>query len=711
MKSCGLALLLLIAVPLLAQQAATLRVEVKSESLAVAGAKVTIGASSGLTDSKGIAVAPVPLGTVEISVAKGGFLPATASLQVDQAREWPVTFDLQPQESVKEEITVFATRTDRRLQDEPNRIEVLDRDEIEEKMLMTPGDIAMMLNEMGGLRVQTTSPALGSASVRIQGMRGRYTRFLTDGLPLFGQQGAGLGILQIPPTDLGQVEVIKGVSSALYGAGAMAGVVNLISRRPTAEPIHELLLNRSSLGATDGSLFLASQLRPHWSASLLTGGHGQERIDRDGDGWADLAGYARGILRPRVFWGAGTGRSGFLTGGVTYENRKGGTLPGTILQAAGIPYTEALNTRRYDSGGNLQLPIHQKYVLTARFAASLQNHDHGFGEIRERDRHELLFGEVALRGAAGRNTWVVGFATERDAYRPRDAPRFAYTYTTPGLFVQDDVVIAPWLSLSASARLDFHNRYGTFFSPRISALFRWEGWTSRVSAGQGFFAPTPLTEETEAAGLSRLSIPKPLIAERGRSASFDLTRSLGPASATVTVFGSNVRNPIDVQRSTVYQIVNLAQPTTNAGIEALATWRKAPFSATASYTYVRSRETSGAQRVDTPLTPRHSLGLVGMWEKSDVGRIGLETYFTGRQRLEQNPYRSESKPYFIFGFLIERKVHGVRLFLNAENLTDVRQTRWNSMLRPNRGVDGRWTVEAWAPLDGRAFNGGVRLAF
>src|SRR5207245_5930707 len=95
------------------------------------------------------------------------------------------------------------------------------QEEIEEKLMMTPGDITMMLNEMGGLRVQTTSPGLGAASVRIQGMKGRYTRFLSDGLPLFGQQGGGLGLLQIPPMDLGQVEVIKGAASALYGAGAI----------------------------------------------------------------------------------------------------------------------------------------------------------------------------------------------------------------------------------------------------------------------------------------------------------------------------------------------------------------------------------------------------------------------------------------------------------------------------------------------------------
>jgi iron complex outermembrane receptor protein len=72
---------------------------------------------------------------------------------------------LQPAEEVEEEITVYATRNDVRIQDAPVRVEVLQREEIEEKMLMTPGDIVMMLNEMGGMRVQTTSPSLGAASV------------------------------------------------------------------------------------------------------------------------------------------------------------------------------------------------------------------------------------------------------------------------------------------------------------------------------------------------------------------------------------------------------------------------------------------------------------------------------------------------------------------------------------------------------------------
>ena len=193
---------------------------------------------------------------------KSGFVPATATVKVAAGAVQDVVVELQAETTFEETLTVVAsTRTEKRLEDQPMRVEVLGREEIEEKMLMTPGDIVMMLNEMGGMRVQATSPSLGAASVRIQGMRGRYTRVLSDGLPLFGEVG-GLGLLQIPPMDLGQVEVIKGVASALYGAGAMGGVINLLSRRPGRETEHEFLLNRSTRGATDAVTFLSGPLSP-----------------------------------------------------------------------------------------------------------------------------------------------------------------------------------------------------------------------------------------------------------------------------------------------------------------------------------------------------------------------------------------------------------------------------------------------------------------
>ena len=65
----------------------------------------------------------------------------------------------------------------------------------------------------------------------------------------------------------------------------------------------------------------------------------------------------------------------------------------------------------------------------------------------------------------------------------------------------------------------------------------------------------------------------------------------------------------------------------------------------------------------------------------------------------------------IVGALAERQFGRLRVFINGENLSGVRQTRFDPLVRPARGADGRWTVDAWAPLEGRNVNGGVRLQF
>lgn len=706
------AMVCLLGVALAAQDRfGTIRVHVSAEGKPVEKAEIVVGGETRQTDVSGAIQVQVPAGDVEVTVVKEGYVTTTVKVTVSAGAQQDVTIDLQPAPTLEETVTVVATtRTNKRLEDQPMRVEVLNREEIEEKMLMTPGDIVMMLNEMGGMRVQTTSPSLGAASVRIQGMRGRYTQVLSDGLPLFGEVG-GLGLLQIPPMDLGQVEVVKGVASALYGAGAMGGVINLLSRRPAAEPEREFLLNRSTRGATDAVTFLGAPLARGWSASLLGGGHWQETNDVNDDAWADLAGYSRAVVRPRVFWDGGNGRSFFATAGFTHEDRDGGTPDGSVLPATGAPYVEALETRRYDAGAFGQFLLRNRYVVTTRAAVARQSHDHQFGEVLERDDHDTAFGEIAIRGTAGRQTWVGGFAVERDAYTPRDVPRFAYAFVVPGAFGQYDLTLSPAVSLSASGRLDVHSEYGTFFSPRVSLLARSGRWTSRASVGTGFFASTPLTEETEAAGLSGLQVKAPLEAERGLSASFDLTRTDGPFSYTATLFASRISDPVHVDRSPSYVLRNLAEPTTNAGLELLGTFRQEPFALTATYTYVQARETFDGIHEDVPQTPRHSAGVVGMWEKEDVGRVGVEVYYTGRQALEENPYRGISEPYVIVGALAERQFGRIRLFINGENLSGVRQTKWDPLLRPTRAVDGRWAVDAWAPLEGRNINGGLRIRF
>ena len=100
-----------------------------------------------------------------------------------------------------------------------------------------------------------------------------------------------------------------------------------------------------------------------------------------------------------------------------------------------------------------------------------------------------------------------------------------------------------------------------------------------------------------------------------------------------------------------------------------------------------------------------------MWEKERGGGWGSNAITPAASGWRRIRTATTSEPYVIAGFLAERRIGPVSLFLNAENLTNVRQTRWDPLLRPSRAVDGRWTVDAWAPLDGRVFNGGVRLRF
>ena len=558
-----------------------------------------------------------------------------------------VTEDKPPSPAVtaEESVIVTATRTNTRLQDQPVRVEVIDREEIEEKALMTPGSVAMLLGETTGLRVQTTSPALGAANVRIQGLRGRYSQLVADGLPLYGAQGDSFSLLQVPPLDLAQVEIIKGAASALYGASALGGVINLVSRRP-AEAERELLINATSQSGHDVTSWLANPIGETASWTLLGGFHRQSAQDLDEDGWLDLPGFERIVLRPRVFSDTGKGKTMFATIGVMAEDRNGGTSPGRTLPN-GAAFTESLNSRHVDGGFVGRWLAFGTRVLAVRGSYMRRAQDRRFGLAAEHSVRSTWFGEVSVQGSSGRQTWVGGAAFQQDRHALRELPQFDYRFSSPSIFMQDEIAITNKWTLAVSARADIHSEYGILATPRVSVLSRpAPGWTVRVAAGTGAFAPTPFTEETEETGLSRLRPLRGLRAERAHTTSLDVTRVFGSIEVTGTVFGSVVLQPVVTRNLDTgdVEFLNAPESTRTAGTELLLRYRREGFVALATHAWTRSTEFDADEEVRraVPLDAG-TCGVVGMRSGGRrVGRFAIEMYFIGKQDLDENPYRRVS---------------------------------------------------------------------
>ncbi|MEL7362640.1 MAG: TonB-dependent receptor plug domain-containing protein, partial [Bacteroidota bacterium] len=251
------------------------------------------------------------------------------------------------------EVAVTATRTSRTIADQATRVETIAGEEIDEKISMEPANITMLLNESPGIAVQQTSAVSGGATLRIQGLDGRYTQLLKDGFPLYGGFSGGLALLQIPPLDLQQVEVIKGPTSTLYGGDAIAGLVNLVSKGPTREPELSLLTNVTSAGGFDLGGFYSAR-GDRLGVTTLVSGNLQSAYDPDDDGFANLPEAQRLTVHPRLFVYPSSSTTLSLGLAGTFEERTGGDIQ--VIEdgpSLGRSYTERNTSTRLTSQARL----------------------------------------------------------------------------------------------------------------------------------------------------------------------------------------------------------------------------------------------------------------------------------------------------------------------------------------------------------------------
>lgn len=208
----------------------------------LADAVITLSGTSKTITSKADGTAVInniPSGNYTITVTLVGFKPQSRTLTVPQKKSQ--VFMLESIADSLEEITIQSTRSTRSFKRTPTRIEFIGGEELTEKTAMNSTNIAMILRESTGIQMQQTSQSSANQSIRIQGLDGRYTQLLKDGFPLYAGFSGGLSVMQIPPLDIAQFEIIKGSASTLYGGGAIAGLVNMQSKQPDDDKVLDVM--------------------------------------------------------------------------------------------------------------------------------------------------------------------------------------------------------------------------------------------------------------------------------------------------------------------------------------------------------------------------------------------------------------------------------------------------------------------------------------
>ncbi|MGB3543424.1 TonB-dependent receptor plug domain-containing protein, partial [Rubrivirga sp.] len=618
-----------------------------------------------------------------------------------------------------EDVVVDATRTSRTIAALPTRIEVIAGEEIDEKVSMEPSNITMLLNESPGIVVQQTSAVSANASIRIQGLDGRYTQLLRDGFPLYGGFSGGLSLLQVPPLDLRQVEVIKGPASTLYGGDAIAGLVNLVSKTPGAPGTSErsLLLNATSAGGLDAGAFFVGR-SDRLGYTVLASANGQRAYDGDGDAFTNLPQTRRVTLSPRAFVYPSSRTTVWLGLTGTVEQRDGGDLEVIEGEAAG--YSERSESQRVTSQARLDHAFSDRFSLTLKQSTSLFDREIALPGYRFEGAQTATYSEVSGLGRLGAHNVVAGLDLRTDTFDQRDAlgTPLDYDHVTVGAFVQDTWDVSDRLALEGGLRADLHDDYGTFVLPRASALVRVSDAVSvRATGGLGYKAPTVFLEPSESQAFRGVLPLGDLEAETSAGATVDVNVqtviggrvSLSFNQAVYVTRLDNALVPTMTGVGGLLTYANADGPVLTRGLETNARLGLGDLKLFLGYVYLDATEdkdplNDDQERAALPLTPAHKTYTVLVWERHGRGRIGLEGYYTSPQTL---PSGERTDGYWVAGVMGEWRAGRARLFLNFENVLDTQQSNYGPVVRGTR--ESPVFADIWAPTDGFITNGGIKL--
>ncbi|MDP3393781.1 MAG: TonB-dependent receptor [Sediminibacterium sp.] len=684
------------------------------EKKPLAGATVMIPSlkKTLVADSNGAALfTQIPAGKYTFKISFVGYENQEIVINLPQKNDYFEILLSHEEEHEEEEVIVTSTRMSRSIADIATRVETISGEELTEKGNMKPGDIRMLLNESTGIQTQQTSATSYNSSIRIQGLDGRYTQILRDGFPLYAGFSGGLSLMQVAPLDLKQIEVIKGSSSTLYGGGAIAGLVNLVSKTPTKEKELSFLANATTAGGLDLSGFYSEQFSKV-GITFFGSRNTSNAYDPAGIGLTAIPKFERYTIHPRLFFSGNKTKANFGLNYIT-EKRLGGSMD--YIKNGSLGYFENNQTNRLTSQFQLTHQINEQSNFVFKNSYSRFNRSIQIPAYEFKGLQQTSFSEATYQYKATKHDWIIGTNFITDHFKELNttvANSRDYQFNTWGIFIQNTWKASEILSIETGLRGDYVKQFGFELLPRIAAILKANAQlTLRLGGGMGYKTPTVFNEEAEKLHFRNIRPIDQLISinERSVGGNFDINfrTRLGEIGFAVNqlFFYTRLNSPLVLVNSgTSSSFVNANGFISTKGMETNLRLSYEDFKLFIGYTYADVNTQFNNVKNWFPLTSRHRVNNVLMYEKEGKFKIGAEAYYFSPQQLSDG---AMGKSYWIFGLMAEKIWNNFSLFINFENFTDTRQTKFDTIY--SGSINNPMFRDIYAPVDGFVINGGLKL--
>ena len=386
-----------------------------------------------------------------------------------------------------EEVVVTATRSNRQLSSLPLPMTLVSAEKIRESGTVRLNEI---LNEQTG--ITTVVDESGFEGLQIQGIASDYILILIDGVPLVGRSAGNFDLSRLTVGNIEQVEVVKGPSSSLYGSEALGGVVNIITKKPTAEKFTGNASYRYGSN-TQQDLNLQFQQRidrlryVFFANRFSSGGYD---LDSDTEGLT-VNPFSNYTFNNRIYYDLNKHVSLFSSLRFYSQEQDAGGIVNDKSYVGDSKEQEWNAHLRLDQHWNEKLSVQYELYFTDYNARELVS-DPVDNEVLNDSEYDQVLLRPEIRGAYdfddnGKITAGVGYQLDQLDRTFFDGQ---VAFNSQYFYAQYDFDPIRKLNTIVGVRFDIHSEYASQFSPKLAARYKLnEAFNLKGSVGYGFKAP------------------------------------------------------------------------------------------------------------------------------------------------------------------------------------------------------------------------------